>query len=79
MSLEAGKSATDLAQPALASPRTRRVKPGNLKQSYLTRGLFGIRAVQMPDGCPRSSPTVGRCLTQTGIYAILAWIQAGAL
>jgi hypothetical protein len=33
----------------------------------------------MPDGCPLD-PTAegGRCLTQSEIYLILAWIQSGA-
>jgi hypothetical protein len=55
------------------------VKPGSLKKSYLTRSLFGNAAVFMPDGCPLD-PTAqgGRCLTQTEIYLILAWIQSGA-
>ena len=78
LSLEDGQSAAALAQKALASPRTARVKPGSLKKSYLTRGLFGKNAVQMPDGCP-NQPTEGVCLTPAEIYTILAWIQAGAL
>jgi len=78
MSLEAGKSAADLAETALSSfPKIPRVKPGSLKKSYLVKGLFGNGAVQMPDGCP-NDPTEGRCLTPTETYLILAWIQAGA-
>ena len=80
LSLEDGQSAAGLAQKALRSPRTARVKPGSLKKSYLVSGLLGIGgAVQMPDGCPdHVAPPVERCLTDVEIYAILAWIQAGA-
>jgi hypothetical protein len=82
LSLEAGKSAADLAETALASfPKIPRVKPRSLKKSYLTKSLFGNGAVQMPDGCPNApvEPEEGKCLTQSQIYVILAWIQAGAL
>ena len=80
LSLEAGESAAGLSGIAVASGKLLRVKPGNLKKSYLTRSLFGNAAVLMPDGCPLD-PTAegGRCLTQTEIYVILAWIQSGAL
>jgi hypothetical protein len=79
LSLEEGQSAAGLAQKALASPRTFRVKPRSVKKSYLTRGLFGNGAVQMPDGCPSIIPPVERCLSDAEVYTILAWIQAGAL
>lgn len=79
MSLEAGQSAASLAQKALSSPRTARVKPGSLKKSYLVKGLFGSGARQMPDGCPEVLPPVERCLDAVEVYTILAWIQAGAL
>jgi hypothetical protein len=79
MSLEEGKAAASLSQRALGSPRTLRVKPGNLKKSYLARGLFGDGAVLMPDGCPNVVPPVERCLSPVEIYTVLAWIQAGAL
>jgi len=79
LSLEDGESAAALSQIAVASGKLLRVKPGSLKKSYLTRGLFGNAAVQMPDGCPLE-PTAegGRCLTPSEIYLILAWIQSGA-
>jgi hypothetical protein len=79
MSLEAGQAAASLSQRALASPRTLRVKPGNVRKSYLARGIFGDGAVQMPDGCPTVVPPVERCLTDVEVYTIIAWIQAGAL
>jgi hypothetical protein len=79
MSLEAGQSAASLSQRALASPRTLRVKPGNVKKSYLAKGVFGVGAVKMPDGCPSVKPPVERCLTEVEVYTIIAWIQAGAL
>jgi hypothetical protein len=79
MSLEEGASAASLSQKALASPRTLRVKPGSLKKSYLAKGLFGVGAVQMPDGCPNVIPPIERCLSDVEIYTVLAWIQAGAL
>lgn len=78
LSLENGDSAAGLAQKALASPKTARVKPGSLKKSYLARTLLGVNAVQMPEGCP-DDPTKDVCLTPAEIYTILAWIQAGAL
>jgi hypothetical protein len=79
LSLEDGKSAAGLSDVAAASGKLARVKPGSLKKSYLTRSLFGNAAVFMPDGCPLD-PTAqgGRCLTQSEIYLILAWIQSGA-
>ena len=79
LSLVDGASAAGLADVAAASGKLARVKPGSLKKSYLTRSLFGKAAVFMPDGCPLD-PTAegGRCLTQTEIYLILAWIQSGA-
>jgi hypothetical protein len=79
LSLEDGDSAAGLADVAVASGKLARVKPGNLKKSYLTRSLFGRAAVFMPEGCPLD-PTAqgGRCLTQSEIYLILAWIQSGA-
>jgi hypothetical protein len=79
LSLEEGQSAASLAKPALGSPRTLRVKPGNLKKSYLAKGLFGDGAILMPDGCPDVIAPVERCLTDIEVYTILAWIQAGAL
>jgi hypothetical protein len=77
MNLEAGQAAESLAQKALAS-KLLRVKPGSVKKSFLTKGLFGLGARQMPDGCPDILPPVERCLTPTEVYTILAWIQAGA-
>jgi hypothetical protein len=79
MSLETGQSAASLSQRALTSPRTFRVKPGNPKKSYLIRGLFGVGAVLMPDGCPDVVAPVERCLTDVERYIITAWVQAGAL
>jgi hypothetical protein len=51
-----------------------------LKKSYLARSILGVRAIQMPDGCP-NEPTIveATCLTPAQMYVILAWIQAGAL
>jgi hypothetical protein len=79
LSLEDGESAAGLADVAAASGKLARVKPGSLKKSYLTRSLFGNAAVFMPDGCPLD-PTAegGRCLTQSEIYLVLAWMQSGA-
>jgi hypothetical protein len=79
LSLEDGESAANLAEHALSSPRTLRVKPGNLKKSYLAKGILGDGAVKMPDGCPQVIPPVERCLSDLEVYTILAWIQAGAL
>lgn len=80
LSLEEGQSAGGLAQNALGLAKLKRVKPGSLKKSYLTLGLFpGTLAVQMPNGCPTIVAPVERCLTPAETYTILAWIQAGAL
>jgi hypothetical protein len=79
LSLVDGESAANLSQRALASPRMLRVKPGNLKKSYLAKGLSGDGAVLMPSGCPGVVPPVERCLDAVEVYTILAWIQAGAL
>ena len=51
------RSRTASPQPGLvgslvASGKLLRVKPGNLRKSYVTRSLFGNAAVFMPDGCP---------------------------
>jgi len=79
LSLEDGDSAAGLADVAVGSGKLARVKPGSLKKSYLTRSLFGNAAVFMPEGCPLEPTAEGsRCLTQTEIYLILAWIQSGA-
>jgi hypothetical protein len=79
LSLEAGQSAAGLSQRALGLAKLQRVKPGSLKKSYLTLGLFpGTLAIQMPNGCPSVVAPVTRCLTDAEIYTILAWIQAGA-
>ena len=79
LSLGDGESAAGLADVAAASGKLARVTPGSLKKSYLTRSLFGNAAIFMPEGCP-TDPTAegGRCLTQSEIYLILAWIQSGA-
>jgi hypothetical protein len=77
LNLEAGEAAASLAKKSFRS-NLLRVKPGSVKKSYLTKGLFGLGARQMPDGCPNILPPVERCLTNTEIYLILAWIQAGA-
>ena len=68
-----------MSQRALGLAKLQRVKPGSLKKSYLTLGLFpGTLAIQMPDGCPNVVAPVTRCLTDAEVYTILAWIQAGA-
>lgn len=78
LDLEAGQAAASLAQKAFRSPNLLRVKPGSVKKSFLTKGILGLGARQMPDGCPNVLPPVERCLTDTEVYVILAWIQAGA-
>ncbi|HXJ36740.1 MAG TPA: hypothetical protein VMS22_22115 [Candidatus Eisenbacteria bacterium] len=80
LSLEDGQSLAALVnQRAVRSPKLARVKPGSIKKSFLTKGLFGVGARRMPDGCPDIVTPVERCLTDAEIYTILAWIQAGAL
>jgi hypothetical protein len=78
LNLEEGEAAASLALKALGNFKFLRVKPGSIKKSYLAKGLLGIGARQMPDGCPNILPPVERCLTPTETYTILAWIQAGA-
>jgi hypothetical protein len=79
LSLEDGKSAAGLAERALLDPRQRRVEPGSLRKSYLTRSVLGVGARQMPDGCPDEiMAPVERCLTSVEVYTILSWIQGGA-
>ncbi len=80
LTLEDGQALASLVnQRALGSPRLARVKPGSIKKSFLTKGLFGVGARRMPDGCPDIVTPVERCLTDAEIYKVLAWIQAGAL
>ncbi|MGH7895323.1 MAG: hypothetical protein ACREQL_11695 [Candidatus Binatia bacterium] len=80
LTLEDGQSLASLVnQRALAAPKLVRVKPGSIKKSFLTKGLFGVGARQMPDGCPDIKAPVERCLSPAEIDTILAWIQAGAL
>jgi hypothetical protein len=78
--LEAGKAyAQSVNAPALAAPTLKRVKPGNPRQSFLVRKLFGTGGVPaMPQGCP-GVPPAGGCLTPGEIYTIIAWVKAGAL
>jgi hypothetical protein len=79
LSLEAGAAAAGLAERALSDPRQRRVQPGSLKRSYLTRSVLGNGARMMPDGCPDEfMDPVERCLADVEVYLILAWIQGGA-
>jgi hypothetical protein len=54
-----------------------RVTPGKPQKSELTRRLFGKGGAAMPLGCPGGSP-LGGCLTETDIYTLITWIQAGA-
>jgi hypothetical protein len=58
------------------------VAPGSIARSFLARkitakGLKLANGSLMPQGCPLA-PGIGGCLTDTEIYTILAWIQAGA-
>ena len=83
-SLEAGHTwATDVNVRATDSPKFLRVKPGNIRASFLARKILGGTAVpalggaEMPQGCPGRPPS-GGCLTPGEIYTILAWIKGGA-
>jgi hypothetical protein len=62
----------------------RLVLPGNIKKSFLAKKIIPgmklkfIEGATMPQGCPGAPLSDGGCLTDTEIYTILAWIQAGA-
>lgn len=80
LNLEDGQAAASLALKSVTNFKFLRVKPGSIKKSFLAKGLLGIGARQMPDGCPDNvRPPVERCLTPAEVYIMLAWIQAGAL
>jgi hypothetical protein len=80
LSLEDGQSLASLVnQKSTSSFKLVRVKPGNLKKSFLAQRVLGLGNLpRMPSACPDVVAPVTRCLTDQEIYVILAWIQAGA-
>ncbi len=71
--------------PSTEGGALRIVQPGSLKKSFLAKKIIpGARlkfteGATMPQGCPGAPLSDGGCPTDAEIYAILAWIQAGAL
>lgn len=65
-------------------PKLVRVKPGNLRQSFMARKLLAMGIPKlgggavMPLGCP-GLPPAGGCLGPGELYTILSWIKTGAL
>ncbi|HEV7735128.1 MAG TPA: hypothetical protein VGR62_23360 [Candidatus Binatia bacterium] len=71
--------------PSTEGGALRLVSPGSLKKSFLAKKvtpgakLKFIEGLTMPQGCPGAPISDGGCPTPAEVYAILAWIQAGAL
>ena len=69
-------------------PKKTLVQPGIVKKSYLAQKILNEKIVglPMPQGCPNLPPAggcpsgaEGGCLDNSQFFAILAWIQGGAL
>jgi hypothetical protein len=82
--LEAGQSyAQSVNVRSIGSRTLRRVKPFNVKASFMARKILGVGIPPgiggsiMPQGCPGLPPT-GGCLTEEETFTILLWIADGA-
>ncbi len=82
LNLEAGQSLANLVGQPSFSPfagRLQRVRPGNVKQSYLARKILGQKLRRGDPVMPQACGTVTTpCLTDAEKYLIIAWIQSGA-
>jgi hypothetical protein len=86
LNLSVGKApGTVVNVPSTEGGALRLVQPGSLKKSFLAKKIIPgaklkfIEGTTMPQGCPGAPLSDGGCPTDAEIYAILAWIQAGAL
>jgi hypothetical protein len=86
LNLSEGKApGTVVNVPSTEGGALRLVQPGSLKKSFLAKKIIPgaklkfIEGATMPQGCPGAPLSDGGCPTDAEIYAILAWIQAGAL
>jgi len=83
--LEDGQTYADNVNvKALIPSNGLRIKPGNVKASFLAKKIIaGVHlnpvngGAFMPQGCP-GLPPAGGCLTDQEILTILSWIQRGA-
>jgi hypothetical protein len=83
--LEVGQSYSQSVNVrSIGSRKLLRVKPGNVKASFMARKILGIGIPQgiggsiMPQGCPGLPPS-GGCLSDEDKFTILYWIKNGAL
>ena len=82
--LEAGQSYGQSVNVRAIGARTlMRVKPGNVRASFMARKILGVGIPPgiggsiMPQGCPGLPPS-GGCLTVEETFTILLWIANGA-
>lgn len=85
LNLTEGKARAGVVNIDSTVSSLRLVSPGSLKKSFLAKKITPgaklkfIEGLTMPQGCPGAPISDGGCPTDAEVYAILAWIQAGAL